>query len=227
VLASLPTGSDAPIFSIAVPSGSFYVRFHATRGAEKSAASNEIRIHVGVPVAPSPPDLFSTATPGSGLVLSWRNTFDGGAPTGLTLDVTGSATAQLPLGVTESFSASSAPPGTYTFRLRAHNAGGASAFSNAATVTIPSPCAGPPEAPTSMLAYRIGTTAFVVWEPPASGPAVSSYVLNVTGSFTGSIPTTRRSLSGEAGTGSYTMGIVAVNPCGSSPSTPTQTIVVP
>ncbi len=227
VLASLPTGSDAPIFSIVGPTGSFYVRMHATRGADKSAASNEIRVHVNVPVAPSAPDMFRSAPNGNGLVLAWRNTFDGGQPAGLILDVSGTVTAQIPLGISESLAVNGVPPGTYTLRLGSVNAGGVSPASGPVTVTMPSPCPGPPEAPSNVLGYRVGNTASVVWDPPSTGPAVSIYVLNVSGSVVGSFATTARSLSGQAGPGSYTVSVVAVNPCGSSPASPPQTIIVP
>jgi hypothetical protein len=66
-----------------------------------------------------------------------------------------------------------------------------------------------------------------VWEPPASGPAAERYTIDVTGSFTGTFQTTVRSASGQVGPGSYTITIRAVNACGSSPATPSQTIVVP
>jgi hypothetical protein len=227
VLASLRTGSDAPIFTYPVPTGSFYVRIHAYRGTEKSPASNEIRIHVNVAVAPSAPDLFANATNGTSLAFSWRNTFAGGQPTSTVLDVTGAYTLQVPLGPGETFAAANVPAGTYTFRLRSVNFAGSSPLSPAVTVAIPSPCPGPPEMPSQFLAYRLGTSIYVVWEPPASGPAAERYTIDVTGSFTGTFQTTVRSASGQVGPGSYTITIRAVNACGSSPATPSQTIVVP
>ncbi len=227
VLASLATGSDAPIFSLVAPTGSFFVRMHATRGAERSAASNEIRLHVNVPVAPSAPDMFSTTTNGNGVVLAWRNTFSGGAPAGIVLDVTGSVVAQIPLGLTETIAVTGVPAGTYTLRLGAVNGGGVSPASAPVTLTVPSACSGPPEVPSNALAYRVGNIANVVWDPPAAGPAAESYVLNVSGALNGSIPTTLRALAGQAPPGSYTISVTAVNPCGSSPASAPQTIVIP
>ncbi len=227
VLAGIPTGSDTPIFSVVAPRGSFFVRMHATRGADKSAASNEIRVHVDVPVAPSAPDLFSTATNGNGVVLAWRNTFGGGAPASLVLDVTGSVVAQIPLDLTETIAVTNVPGGTYTLRLQAVNGGGVSSASAPTTLTVPSPCSGPPETPSSFLGYRLGDTANVVWEPPASGPAAESFILNISGALNFSFPTTLRALGGQAPPGSYTVSVVAVNPCGASPATTPQTIVVP
>ena len=44
--------------------------------------------------------------------------------------------------------------------------------------------------------------------------AAGTYTLSVTGSFTGSVSTTERSLSGMAGPGTYTFAVVSTNPCG-------------
>ena len=93
------------------------------------------------------------------------------------------------------------PPGNYTLRLRAVNSGGASPASNPVTVTVPSACEGPPEVPSNVLGYRIGNSAFVVWDPPATGPAASSYVLLVSGSFVGSFATARAIVERSGGPG--------------------------
>ena len=230
VLASIPTGSASPIFTILAPTGSFYVRMHSTNGTQKSAASNEIRIHVNVPVPPSAPEKLTTTVSGNTIMLSWRNTFTGGAPTSLLVGVTGSFVEEFSFAVIEG---TTFPPplpplaGTYTVTVRAANAGGVSSPTAPITLTAPASCPGPPLPPSRFLLYRIGGTGYAVWEPPASGPAVTGYVLNVTGSFVGSFTTTGRALSGAIGPGSYTVTVVAVNHCGSSSPTAAQTLVVP
>lgn len=55
VLASIPTGSNAPVYTFVAPTGSFFVRVHSLNGAQRSGASNEIQIHVNVPVIPALP----------------------------------------------------------------------------------------------------------------------------------------------------------------------------
>ena len=227
LLASLPTGSPFPIYTVAVPNGSFYVRMHAASGVLRSAASNEIRIHVNVPVPPSAPANLLGLVDGSTLALAWRNTYAGAAPTSLVLDVSGSIVASLPLGFSDAFSFVGVPGGTYTLALRAQNAGGTSPPSNAVTLAFPGLCSGPPLPPADVLAYRRGSTVSVEWAPWTSGPAPTAYMLNVTGSFVGSIPTSRRTMSGTVGPGSYNLSVVATNPCGASASTPPQTIAVP
>jgi hypothetical protein len=94
-------------------------------------------------------------------------------------------------------------------------------------VTLPGPCSGAPLTPAGFLAYRIGNTIFVMWDPPASGPAPTHYVLNVSGAFSGSFSTTALALSGIPGPGSYGLSVAASNACGSSPATAPQTITVP
>jgi Tol biopolymer transport system component len=227
VLATLPSDTAAPSFTFVAPSGSFYVRMHALNGPFRSAASNEILIHVNVPIAPSPPSHLLGLVDGSALTLAWTNSYAGGAPTSLILDVTGSLVTSLPLGVANTFSFAGVPAGTYTLSLRAQNAAGASLPSNALTLTFPGPCSGAPQAPTDFTVSRVGSALFVNWAPGTSGPAPTGYVLQVSGAFVGSFPTGDRALSGVVGPGSYTLSVMAVNSCGASPLTTPLTVVVP
>ncbi len=227
VLASFPTGNAAPIFAFVAPTGSFYVRLHSISGAEKSAPSNEIRLHVNVPVAPSAPVAVVSLVNGSMLHLAWRNTFVGGAPGRMALEVTGAFTGALSIGAVDTFSFAGVPAGTYTLRLFAVNGGGVSLPSNPVTVTFPGDCSGAPSTPSGLLAYRIGNTVFVVWDPAPTGPAPTAYVLSVTGAFTGTFSTATRAISGVVGRGSYNVSVVATNPCGSSAATAVHTVVVP
>ena len=226
VLASIPTGTSFPTFTFTAPSGSFYVRMHALSGSIRSAASNEIRIRVNVPVAPSSPANLLGMVNGSTLALAWTNTYAGGTPTSLVLEVFGAITTSVPLGLTETFSFVGVPPGTYTFRVQAQNAAGSSG-SGGVGLTFPGSCSGAPQAPVDVLAYRVGRTVFVSWASPTFGVAPTSYVLNVTGSFVGSFPAATRALSGTVGPGSYTLSVAAVNACGASATSVPQTVVVP
>jgi hypothetical protein len=118
------------------------------------------------------------------------------------------------------------PSGSYTFSLRATNAGGTSAASSPVTLAPPAGCTGVLENPRNLLAYRLGNTAYVVWDPPLGGQAPAGYVLNVSGSFVGSIPTTGRMLSGAVGPGTYDLSLVATNACGTGAAA-TAVLVVP
>jgi len=227
VMASIPVGGTTPIYTFPAPTGAFYVRLHTLSGANRSIASNEIRIFVNVPAAPSAPADLVGLVNGSSIALAWRNTFAGGAPGGVVLDVSGSLNTSLPLGLTDSFQFNGVPGGTYTLSLRAINAAGSSPSSNAITLTFPDTCTGAPLPPSGFLAYRVGRTLFVVWDPATSGPAPTSYVLNVTGAFAGAFGTPGRTLSGSVGPGTYHLSVSAANACGSSAATPVQTVVVP
>ena len=50
VLASIPTGSASPIFTFVAPTGSFFIRMHGQLAADRSPSSNEVPLHVNVPV---------------------------------------------------------------------------------------------------------------------------------------------------------------------------------
>lgn len=227
VQGNVRTGSPYPIFTATLPTGALYVRVRSIAGVSRSGPSNEIRVFVNVPVVPSTPENLVGVVNGATLGLAWRNTFAGGEPTGLVLDVTGTLAASIPLGLTDNFSFVGVPAGTYTLSLRATNASGTSGPSTPITLTFPGPCSGPPLAPANFLAYKIGNTIFVVWDPAATGPAPTSYVLNVTGAFVGSIPTNARALNGTVGAGSYSLSVTAFNACGGSTTTGVQTISIP
>ena len=155
-LASLPTGHTAPIFTFAAPNGSFFIRMHTLTAAGESGPSNEVRLHVGVAVMPSSPVSLTGLVNGSSIALAWKNTFGGGPPTNVILDVTGSQNVSVPLGPVESFAFPTVPAATYTLRVRAANAGGSSAPSNPVTLQIPGACLGPPQLPEASSLTRSG-----------------------------------------------------------------------
>lgn len=225
VLASIPTGSAAPTFTFRAPSGAFYLRVHALRGAIRSPASNQIRVFVNVPQAPSKPEGLLGLAAGSTLALAWTNSYAGGEPAGLILDVTGALAGSLPFPLSDRFDFPAVPAGTYTFSLRAWNATGVSEPSNPVSLTFPGVCAGAPHTPLAV-AYASGSTVTIAWAPPASGPAPTSYVLTVSGSLSGALSTAARSLSGTVGAGTYVLSVAAANQCGISGASPQQTIVV-
>ena len=65
-----------------------------------------------------------------------------------------------------------------------------------------------------------GRTIVVLWDPPVAGAAPTGYVVNVTGSFTGSVAAAGRQLSGTVGPGTYVLAVAATNPCGTSAASP-------
>ena len=164
---------------------------------------------------------------GNTLHLAWTNTFGGGAPTNVILDVSGAATGSAPVGPVETFGVAGVPPGTYTITARATNAAGRSAASNPVTLTFPAGCSGAAQTAANFVAYNAGATLFLAWDTAASGPAPTGYVLNVTGAFVGAVPTALRALSAPVPAGTYTFSVVATNACGSSAPTAVRTVTMP
>jgi subtilisin-like proprotein convertase family protein len=226
VLASVPSG--VPALTLGVPNGSFFVRVRSISGAETSGASNELPIYVNVAVPPSAPKNLLITANGATLDLTWRNTFEGAAPTGLVLEVGGAVVASLPLPVTESFSYAGVPAGSYSFAVRAVNVAGASATSGSRSATFPSAtCNTIPQVPANFRAFGSGATVFVDWDPPGIGAAVSYFILNVTGALTVAVPTTLRALSGAVPPGTYNLSVASVNPCGTGPFTAVKSVTIP
>lgn len=226
LIGSIPLGVTRTL-TLALPSGTLYLRLRAIAGGAASGPSNEIVARVNVPAAPSAPANLLGLANGTSLHLAWTPTFGGGAPDGAILDVSGAVSASLPLGAAETFSFAGVPPGTYTFSVRQVNAAGASAPSNAVALTFPSGCSGLPGVPQNFVATKAGTTLTLLWDPPASGGAPTSYVLSVTGAFVGAVPFTTRAFSTPVPPGAYNFTIAAVNPCGTGPATPLQSVSLP
>jgi hypothetical protein len=214
------------LVTLALPSGAFFLRLHAVTGGVQSPPSNEVLAVVNVPVPPSAPSGLVGLVHGASVVLAWRNTFAGGAPTGAMLDVSGAITGTIPLPAGESASFDAVPPGTYAVALRAANAAGTSAPSNTVTLAVPSPCSGPPATPANVLAYAVGRTLSIVWDPAATGPAPTGYLVLVGGAFDGAFPTLARSLGGAVGPGTYSLRVLAANPCGQSAPSAAQLVLV-
>jgi hypothetical protein len=227
VQARLHSPGTGTIFTLPAPVGVFYVRVRASIGLAESEPSPEIQVNVGVDGPPSPPIGLLGLADGDFLALAWQNTFAGGAPSGMVLDVSGdrSEHRQLP-PLTDQFSFSGVPPGTYTFALRAFNDSGESSPSNAVTLTFPGTCS-PPTTPANFSASNSGNTIVLRWSPPASGAAPTRYVLSVTGPTAGEFSVTGLAVSGAVGQGTYTISVASANSCGTSVPTPTKTITIP
>lgn len=223
---SMPTGTASPTVSFTAPAGAYYLRIHTVSGPSRSRGSSEIRIYVVVPAGPTAPANLLGVVSGNNVGLAWRNTFGGGAPTWVVLDVTGPVTTSLALGVAETFQFSGVPDGTYTFSVRAVNAAGSSGSSNPVTLTFPTRCSGSPHTPINFFASVSGNTVTLNWQAAATGAAAARYEVNVTGSFTGRLPTTARTLGGVVGPGTYNVSVRAANACGNSRFTAVQTVTV-
>ncbi|MFN7977269.1 MAG: Ig-like domain-containing protein [Vicinamibacterales bacterium] len=227
VLGVLPLG-PTPGVTVALPTGSFFIRMRTITASGVSGPSNEITANINVPVAPSAPSNLLGLVNGNALALTWTPTFGGGAPSGAILDVSGPVSASLPLGNVETFTYPAVPAGTYTFSVRQTNATNTSAGSNAVTLTFPGACSGAPQAPRNFAAFNSGGVLNVIWDHPASGPAPTAYTLTVGGSFVGAFPVAGRSfVVPGVPPGTYTFSVTAANACGASAPTATQAVTFP
>ena len=196
-------------------------------GRSESQPSNEVVLNVGVPAPPSAPTNLLGFTDGGHLALAWQNTFTGGAPSDIFLDVSGDRSESFRLGgVTERFAFSPVPSGTYTFAVRAVNALGTSIASNAVTLTFPGTCSAP-QTPTNLSLSKQDDSISAFWSLPASGAAPTGYILNVSGAINQSFNLTERTVSGTVPQGTYLISVSAANACGSSAPTPAKTITIP
>jgi len=226
-IAAVATGSTAPTFTITAPNGSFYIRMKSAAGGAHSLPSNEVRLHINSTLKPNAPTNVQGAIKGSALWLAWRNAFTGGTPQSLMLDVTGAATVSLPLPLSESFNLPAVPNGTFTFRLRALNAAGASSQSGSVSLTAPSTTCALPRVPTNFQVRRSGNVVSASWDTPSGGTPATSYRLNVSGSFVGSLPLATLGFASGAPSGTYNFSVQAVNACGAGPVTAFQTVTIP
>jgi predicted phage tail protein len=210
-----------------VPAGWFYARVRALNGSIPGAPSNEVRVFVNAPVAPSAPANLLALVDESTVTLTWTPTFEGGAPTSFVLEVTGATVATVPAGRGDHTTVAGVTPGTYRVAVRALNDAGRSERSNTVTLTIPAACPGTAAVPVDVRVNRSGRTVSIFWTPGPTGPAPSAYAVIVTGSTLGSVATTERMLSGTLGPGTYAFSVVAVNPCGVSAGSAPLLVAVP
>ncbi len=148
VAGSLALGNGETVARITLPAGVYFIRSYAVEDGVRSAASNEIRVSVGLSAPPAEPQDFRGLVVGHGLVLQWRQPVDGGAPDLVRLEVVGPVSGNFPLGPTGEFRVDGVPDGIYTMRLRAANAAGESDGTPAITVTVPGLVAQVQQGPT-------------------------------------------------------------------------------
>jgi hypothetical protein len=128
---------------------------------------------------PSAPMNLQATVSGTTVGLSWSAPVSGETPTSYTLvarlTAGGPVVATLPMGAERSFSVN-APNGTFVLSVRASNASGTGPESSIVTVTVPQ-AAPPPGPPSNLTANVTGTTVSFSWSAPASGGALTNYVL--------------------------------------------------
>lgn len=228
-LATIDLPAEPPVFSFDAPPGAFFIRMRSKYQSQTSTSSNEVPLVVSTSLGPSAPAALTGFANGTVLGLSWKRTFQGGVPTGYIVDISGAATASVPVTGPESFAFAGVPPGVYTFTVRAANAAGAGPASTPVTLAFPaSVCSGAPSTPARFLAYGAGSRLGLVWDPPSTGSAPSGYVVRVTGPITGDYPVgMSRVFEVPVPPGAYTFSVLATNACGASSPTAARSVIIP
>ena len=219
VLGQVPVGAT-PEVTLDLPVGVLHVRIYSVVDSARSVASVELRVVVGPAEVPSAPAHLLGLVHGDQLTVAWRNTFEAGTPSGLWLEVAGTLSGALPLGVGESATYTGVPPGTYTLRVFAANEAGLSQPSPAITLNVPAACSGAPGPVTNVRSWRTGSALTVEWDAPTTGAAATSYRVHVSGTLEARLDTTGRRVSGPVPPGHYGVQVVATNPCGESAAEP-------
>jgi uncharacterized protein (DUF1800 family) len=235
VLATIPIGGTTPSFTLQVPAGAYYVRLRTVSGAAVSRPSGEVRLYVGAYAGPTAPRSLTAYGNGSSVVLDWRNTFGGGEPTNIVVDVTqnGARVASIPMPLTSTWSYDTVPPGTFGFSVRATNSVGTSGSSNIVTLTFPLSGCSAPGMPRTLAFAATGRSVAASWLPPTSGTAPTRYrvearLRNPNNSTTalGTFPVTGTTIGSPVGPGRYEVRVRSENICGNSGYTGWQSATV-
>ncbi len=234
---SIPAGTGTSFTIPNVPPGTFYVRVRAVNAFGSSPPSNEVTLGMsaaGVALPETPNGVQAFMQDGL-LTMTWLQPPRGGPATGYIVEA-GSASGLTNIGsVTvsgRSLTFASVPPGFYFLRVRATNAGGASAPS-AEVMMVVGGVPSPPGAPNFTGVTVSGSNVTLSWTAPTTGTA-TSYVVeagsatglaNLAVANTGSAATT----VGFAGvpSGTYYVRLRAVNALGASVVSNERVIVVP
>ena len=137
-VAQIDTASADTTFSIAAPTGTFYVRVQAKNAFGTSLPSAELRVDVQ-PQAPNPPLATIASVSGRAVHIEWQAPPLGWAATSYLLDA-GSAPGLSNIGtlpVNGTTFDAPVPPGRYYVRIRAVNAYGASGPGDEVIIDVP------------------------------------------------------------------------------------------
>lgn len=227
VLAAIPTGGPATQATITAPVGRFFVQVVGVTRGLRGARSNVVTLVTDGSELPAAPT-HVLASRSNGLVaLSWTQPLDGGPVTGTRIFVAGSSVQIIELPPAESVTGGPVTSTGLQVLLMATRGELSSGPSPLITLDAIAPCTAAPEPPTAFSASTQAGSVFLDWLPPSSGEAVTSYVVSVTGAFTGTLPMTARTLATAVPPGSYTVRVAAVGLCGTGAFTAPQTVVVP
>lgn len=234
LLVTLPVG-NVTSFAAAGPNGVFVLSLVASNAAGAGPESSAISITLPtVPAPPGAPTALVASAFGDTATFTWNPPSSGGAVAnyvlfagltpGFALPI-----ASLPLPASQAgVVVPGVPPGTYYVRVVAQNAGGTSAPTNEAILTVSGPQA--PGAPTLSQPTGAGNTLNLAWTPGGGGLPTSYMLTALTtgGAVLASVPLSGTAVSfANVPNGTYVLRLVAVNAVGASPASNDVTVTLP
>lgn len=234
VLVAIPLG-NVTSFGANGPNGVYVLSIVASNASGAGPESSPVTVTLPtVPAPPGAPTALVASASGNTATFTWNPPSSGGAvanyllAAGVTpgfavplasLPLTGSSTGTVVPGV---------PAGTYYIRVVAQNAGGTSAPTNEAVLTVAGPAA--PGAPTMSQPTGSGNTLNLAWTPGGGG-VPTSYVLTALttgGAVIASVPLAGTTASfANVPNGTYVLQVAAVNGVGTSPASNQVTVTLP
>lgn len=234
VLVAIPLG-NVTSFAATGPNGVFVLSVQASNASGAGPESSSVTVTLPtVPAPPGAPTGLVASAAGNTATFTWNPPSTGGVVANyvLTAGLTpGFAVplAALPLpGSSPGTVVPGVPAGTYYVRVVAQNAGGTSAPTNEAVLTVAGPAA--PGAPTMNQPTGSGNTLHLSWSPGGAG-APTSYVLTALttgGAVIASVPLAGTAVSfANVPNGTYVLQVVAVNAVGASPASNQVSVTLP
>lgn len=211
-----------------IGSTSFTYRASTVDGQGNMATAT---ITVGAPTTVQPPRALAVASiVGTTVTLRWLPPAAGTTPAGWIFEGAvdaGQTLVSLPTGALAPRFTFTAPPGSYYVRVRAVDGAGISGPSNEVRVFIAQPL--PPAAPTGLLGLAHGSSLALAWQPSYTRGDISSFVLDVSGALSLTVPLGTADTFSFVGVpaGTYTFAVRALNAFGSSPASTPVTLTFP
>jgi predicted phage tail protein len=142
-IASMPLSADVTRVTTTVQNGTYALRLTAVNACGASAWGSDVTLTMGGPevTLPGAPSALTQQVIGQAVTLTWSPSTSGGQATGYVIEVrtpTGQLLLSLYTGnLSTLFTHGNAPSGQYMVQVRATNARGAGAASNAVSVVVP------------------------------------------------------------------------------------------
>jgi len=235
----LPVG-DTTSFTAQGPDVVAHVRVRAVFAGGVGPPGLPVIFALGSTAPPSTPRQLLATVNGTSVHLAWVLDEPGGSSTGVLLEA-GTAPGLANLGRialppgTTTFTASGVPPGVYYVRVKQQGPAASSGPSRDVQLSLPGTCQ-PPAPPFFSNWFGpaiVGNVLNLGWDLGGVGtPAPTAWLLvaragTPQGALLGSVVVNQRRISATLPSGSYSVQVFAVNPCGTSSTPQSYSIAIP